>query len=283
MSLPVRTRRSLLFVPGNRLEAHPKALASGADTVCLDLEDAVPPKDKAAARAAAIAFLADEAGPERVVRINSPRSADGLRDVLAILESRPSSGVIFLPKVAGLGEVRMVGDLIGEAGLDLEIAVLIESLEGLENVASILVASPRIAFAMFGAADLSAELGSEMDYETLLYARSRVVHAARLAAVDLFDVPSLAFRDLDRVRTEALAARKLGFTGKAVLHPSNVAVANDAFAPDAEEIARAEAIIDAYRSSANGLAIVDGKLVERPVILAMERILARRDAIARSH
>ena len=226
-----RPRRTLLFAPGNRPEVHAKALASGADIVCLDLEDAVPPHAKAEARALSVPFLAAGDGPERVLRVNSPRSADGLRDLLAIVEARPSGGVVFLPKIAAAEEIRMVDDLFAEARLDLGIAVLIESVEGLENVRPILAASPRIAFAMFGGADLSAELGVALAHEPLLYARSRVVHAARMAGVDVLDVPSLDFRNLDTVRDEAQAAKALGFSGKGLIHPSNVAVVNDVFRP----------------------------------------------------
>ncbi|MCX5577691.1 HpcH/HpaI aldolase/citrate lyase family protein [Kaistia terrae] len=274
----MRARRTLLFAPGNRVEVHAKALATGADVVCLDLEDAVPPALKAEARAAAIPFLCEAAGAERALRINSPRNAEGLRDLLAVIEARPAAGVIFLPKVDTADEVRWVEGLLTEAGLDLGIAVLIESVEGLENVASILKASDRIQFAMFGGADLSAELGVAIAHEPLLYARSRVVHAAKRAGVDVFDVPSLSFRDSEVVRAESVAAKALGFTGKGVLHPANVAVVNEVFAPTAEEIATAERIVAAYRASPTGLAVLDGKLVERPVVRAMERILALRDS-----
>lgn len=275
----MKPRRTLLFAPGNRVEVHAKALAAGADVVCLDLEDAVPPHLKDEARAQAVPFLTAEAGPERAIRINSPRSAAGLRDLLAVIEARPVSGVVFLPKVSSAQEVLWVDELLSEAGLDLTLAVLIESVVGLENVSSILTASPRIVFAMFGGADLSAELGVPLEHEPLLYARLRVVHAAKLAGVDVFDVPSLAFRDLDKVAAEAAMARRLGFTGKGVLHPSNVEPVNRAFSPDEAEIAQAERVMAAYRESPNGLAIVDGKLVERPVIRAMERILALRETI----
>lgn len=278
----MRARRSLLFAPGNRVEVHAKALAAGADVVCLDLEDAVPPHAKAEARANALPFLVDAPGPERVVRINSPRSAEGLRDLLAIVEARPQTGVIFLPKVSSPEEVRWVGEILDEAALDIRIAVLLESIEGIEKAPAILRASPRIVFAMFGGADLAAELGVEIAHEPLLYARSRVVAAARAAMIDCFDVPCIAFRDNEKVREEARHARALGFTGKAVLHPANVTTVNSAFAPTEGEIARAEAVLAAYRASPNGLAVFDGKLVERPVVLAQQRILALRDAIHNS-
>lgn len=277
--MTARGRRSLLFAPGNRAEVHAKALASGADAVCLDLEDAVPPHAKAEARALALPFLAPAgAGPERVVRINSVRSAEGFRDLLALAELRPAGGTVVLPKVAVAAEVRIADELLAEAGLPCALAVLIESAEGLENVFSILKASPRIAFAMFGGADLAAELGVPLEHEPLLYARSRIVHAARGAGVDVLDVPALAFRDLDAVRAEAAAARRLGFDGKAAIHPSNVALLNEVFSPTQAETARAEAVMKAYRESPNGLAVLDGRLVERPVVRAAERVLAARDA-----
>lgn len=266
-----------MFAPGDRVEVHEKALATGADVVCLDLEDAVAPGRKAVAREAALPFLGVEDRTERALRINSLRSAEGFRDLLAVLDARPASGVIFLPKVAHPEEVRLADGLLREAGLNLSLAVLIESIEGLERVSDILSASPRTVFAMFGGADLSAELGVEIASTPLLYARSRVVHAAKLAGIDVFDVPSLAFRDLDVVRAESADARALGFTGKGVIHPSNVAVVNEVFSPSEAEIGRAEKIMAAYRASPNGLAVVDGKLVERPVIRSMERILALRD------
>lgn len=271
------TRRSLLFAPGNRAEVHGKALASGADIVCLDLEDAVPPHAKAEARALAIPFLGGD-GPERAVRINTLRSADGLRDMTAILEASPAKGVVFLPKVRDAGEVRLAHDLLAEGAPGLMLAVLIETAEGLENVSNILTASDRIAFAMFGGVDLAADLGVAVAHEPLLYARSRLVHAAARAGIDVLDVPCLAFRDKAAIAAEALAARALGFSGKAALHPAGIKAIHTAFAPTSDEIARAETVIAAWRASPNGLATVDGRLVEKPVIRAMERILALRDA-----
>lgn len=274
-----RPRRSLLFAPANRPAIHPKALGSGADIVCLDLEDAVPPQDKGSARALAMPFLTDAPGPERVVRINSPRSADGMADLLALVAARPAAGTVFLPKVADPFEVRLVDELLSEAGLPLSIAVLIESVEGLEKAAPIMQASPRIAWAMFGGVDMAAELGVPVAHEPLLYARQRLVHAARLAGIDILDVPCLSFRDAAAVEAETRTARALGFTGKAAIHPDNVATVNAVFTPTAEEIARAERIVAAYDAAPNGLAVVDGKLIEKPVIRAMTRILAARDAL----
>lgn len=266
-------RRSLLFAPANRPEVHAKALASGADLVCLDLEDAVPPQDKASARPVAAAFLTD---PRRVVRINTLRSPEGLKDLAAILDAAPAGGTVFLPKVMEAGEVRLAHDLL--EGTALTLGILIETAAGLEDAAAILTASDRIAFAMFGGVDLAADLGVALAHEPLLYARSRLVHAAALAGVDVLDVPCLSFRDEAVIGAEARAARALGFTGKAALHPAGIAPIHAAFAPSEEEIAKAERIVAAYRASPTGLATLDGKLVEKPVVRAAERLLSRKIA-----
>lgn len=279
MTPALRPRRSLLFAPANRPEVHPKALAAPADIVCLDLEDAVPPDAKAAARVQALPFLTEAEGPERAVRINSLRSAEGLRDILAVIEARPAAGVIFLPKVGSAEEVRLAEGLLAEAGLPLALAVLIESLEGVENVSAILQASRRIAFAMFGGVDLAAELGVAVAHEPLFHARARLVQAARLAGVDVLDTPSLDFRNRAAVLAEAETARALGFTGKAVIHPATLGAVNAAFTPTDEEVARAEAVVRAWEASPTGLVVIDGKLVERPVIRAMQRTLALRDGM----
>ena len=269
-----RPRRSLLFVPGSRPDRFHRALASGADVVCVDLEDAVAPGAKDAARAGSIAFLAEGTGAQRVLRINSPRSLDGLRDLMALLDARPEGGTVMLPKVDHAEEVRWVAGLIEEARLDLDLAVLIETLAGLEHATAILSAHARLKLALFGGVDLAAELGVGIDDGALLYARSKIVHAAKSAGIDILDVPCLDFRDDDAVRAETARARALGFTGKALLHPDNVATVNHGFTPTATEVDRATRIVAAFETSGGGVTVLDGKLVERPVVRAMQRLLA---------
>jgi citrate lyase subunit beta/citryl-CoA lyase/(S)-citramalyl-CoA lyase len=269
--------RSLLFAPANRPTIHEKVIQSGADIVCLDLEDAVPVKDKAAARQTAKSFLTELPGPERAVRINELSSANGIRDILVLLDASPSGGTIFLPKVATADEVRMTEKLIIEAAVPLKIGILIESLQGLQNSVEILNASPLISFAMFGAVDYAAELGVEVATKPLFHARTTLIHAAKLAGVDILDVPCLTFRDQGVVEEDAKAALALGFTGKGALHPSNVSIINSTFTPSVLDIQYAEKVIALYKASPNGLAMLDGKLIEKPVIRAMQRILSLRN------
>ena len=140
--------------------------------VCVDLEDAVPPEGKDAARAAAIEWIstAEGAGPERVVRINALRSLAGLRDLAAMAEAAPRAGLVFLPKVDGPEELRLAEAILAEARSPMGLVALIETVAGLENVQRIASATPRLEAVMFGAVDLAAELACDLAWEPLLRA-----------------------------------------------------------------------------------------------------------------
>lgn len=271
-----KPRRSLLFTPANRPAAFDKALASGADIVCLDLEDAIPPDQKADCREDAVAFLSGTQPDTvtRAVRINGLGSRAGLEDLVAVAKTAPKAGMILLPKVAEAAEVRLVDDILSEAGSAAEIAFLIETLDGLENVSDIARASDRLTLMIFGAVDFSAELGTPNAEAPLSYARGKIVHAATRAGLDVMDVPELNFRDLDTITAAAERAGVLGFTGKAAIHPAGLAAINDVFTPSPDEIAYAQKVIAAFEASPNGLAVLEGQLVEAPVVKAMRRRLA---------
>jgi len=284
MSTIPSPRRSLLFTPANQPALVPKALGSGADMVCVDLEDAVAPGQKDAARQTAIEFLkmAGSGLPERVVRINRPDCEDGRQDITALRDSRPGQGILLIPKVNDVRELHRFENLLNEAGLTLRLALLIETVSGVENCFDILKATSRLDFVMFGGADLAAELGTRVAPEPLAYGRSRLVYAARHAQLDVLDMPCLSFRDLDGVRHEAEHARLLGFTGKAVIHPSNLEPVHAAFTPSSQEIEEARRVIDIFRNNTTGVTSLDGKLVEKPVVRTMELVMARARAMGLS-
>lgn len=264
--------RSLLFLPASKPEIFPKALGAGADVVCADLEDAVGPFDKDRARPSAIPFLAPAAGARRALRINSLRSRIGLQDILAVQDAPASVGVLMLPKVESAEEVRWADELLrGVPGVKL--AALIETARGLENCFGIASASARLEFLMFGAVDLAADMNLVLEDQALAYARARLSHAAHCAGVDLLDVPCIQFRDLAEVERQAVLARKLGFSGKAAIHPTNVAVINRVFTPSADELDEARGIVAAFRQSKGGVAMWNGKLVEEPIAKRMLRLL----------
>jgi citrate lyase beta subunit len=270
-------RRSLLFTPANRPALFSKALESGADMIIIDLEDAVAPDQKDSSRASAIEFLAsgDDNTPERIIRINSPHIEAGKNDLDALIESNLTSGIILIPKVEGAEEILQLDKLLTEASSPLVLAVMIETIMGVENCFEILRSTSRLDFVMFGGADLAAELGTAVAREPLAYGRGRLVYAAKHAHVDVFDMPCLNFKDLSVVKKETDHAKLLGFTGKAAIHPTNLDIINTAFTPTQEEMEEARRFVDAYQNSTTGVAVVDGKLVEKPVVRAMENILAR--------
>ncbi len=272
-------RRSLIFVPGNRPDRFEKALAAKSDLVCVDLEDAVPPGGKRNSRRVAVSWLSEgRQGPERAVRINSLKTVDGLRDLTSIAEAVPADGVLLLPKVDGPEELAIAEAILVESGSGSRLGALVESVDGLEHVQAIASASSRLEFLLFGAVDLAAELGCDLCQASLMYARSRIVHAARRAGIAAFDAPSLDFRNLEALEDEARMAKSLGFSGKAVLHPDNVPVVNSVFSPTPEEVANARRVVDAFSDSSTGLIVIDGKLVEKPVLRKMEQILEAAEA-----
>lgn len=276
-----RSRRSFIFTPGLNPAMYPKALASGADIVCVELEDGVAPKDKDAARANAMALFdqpeADD-GVERIVRINCLREAFGLADVQAVLATDSPPPALMLPKVRTPEEVIWLDDLLTERGHSVRLHVIIETNAALEAAFDIARCSSRIDALFFGGVDMAAELRCRNAYEPLLYARSRVVHAAASVGIDAVDVPWLDLEDPDGMAHEAAMVRDLGFSGKGAIHPKQIAAINAVFTPTEDEIARAHRIIDAFEAADTGLVVIDGKLIEKPVLREMHRIvtIARR-------
>lgn len=279
----VRPRRSFIFSPGLQPEMFPKALASGADIVCVELEDGIAPKDKDEARGQALALFAGpqaDDGVERIVRINCLRTAFGLADVQAVLASETPPPALMLPKVMGADEIVWLDELLTERGHDTRLHVIIETNAGLEAVSEIARASTRLDALFFGGVDMAAELRCKNAWEPLLYARSRVVHAAAGAGLDVIDVPYLDLEDLDGMEREACLARDLGFSGKGAIHPKQIAALNRVFTPDAAAIDHARRIIAAFEAADTGLVVIDGKLIEKPVLRDMHRILAIADRIS---
>jgi|TARA_B100001964_G_scaffold119766_1_gene133124 (S)-citramalyl-CoA lyase len=273
----VRPRRSFIFTPGLRPELYPKALSCGADIVCVELEDGIAPPDKDAAREKTMEIFASPQandGVERVVRINCLRSAYGLADVQAILDTTTPPPTLMLPKVISPDEVIWLDDLLTEKGHDLRLHVIIEMNAGLEAVYDIAHSSSRIDALFFGGFDMAADLRCKNAWEPLLYARSRVVHAAASAGIDVLDVPYLDLEDLKGMEVEARLAKDLGFGGKGAIHPKQIAPLNGVFTPSDEEVAKAEKILKAFAEAGTGLVVVDGKLIEKPVLREMQRIVS---------
>ena len=281
----IRPRRSFIFTPGLKPEMFPKALASGADIVCVELEDGIAPKDKNEARQHALALFekpqADD-GVERIVRINCVREQFGIEDIHAILATDTPPPALMMPKVRTPDEVVMLDNLLTERGHDTRLHVIIETNAGLEACHEIAHCSARIDAMFFGGVDMAAELRCQNAWEPLLYARSRVVHAAASAGLDVIDVPYLDLEDHEGMVVAARQAKALGFSGKGSVHPKQIASLNEVFTPSGDEIARARRIIQTFEKADTGLLVIDGKLIEKPVLREMYRIVAIADRIGSS-
>ncbi len=273
----IRSRRSFIFVPGNRPDMLPKALACGTDIVCVDLEDAIAPKDKAHARAQAFMHLPTAEGParvERIIRMNCLRTTEGMMDVNALLQAPVPIPAVMLPKVKGPEEVRNLSDLMDEYHLPTRLHVIIETNEALEAAVEIGRSSERIEALFFGGVDMAADLRCKSTWMALQYARSRVVHAAATSGLDAIDVPYLDLEDREGMLREATLSAELGFTGKGAIHPKQIPDINATFTPDAASIEHARQVIAAFEQSDGGLLVFKGKLIEKPVLRSFARMLA---------
>jgi citrate lyase beta subunit len=274
---PIRPRRSLLFVPGLRPDRFVKALDSGADIVCVDMEDAVALPRKDEGRTLTLPLFKDRSHPhvEKMARINSIQTVHGLKDLQALIESDAPPPSIMIPKVKSAEEIQLIETLLSAGpAREIRFCVIIETNQGLERAIEIAKSSSRIDSMILGAVDMSAELRCQKSWEPLLYTRARLVHAAASAGIDLLDVPYLNLDDPDGLKAEAEGCQRLGFTGKASIHPNQIPIINAAFTPDAKTIEKARKVCAAFEADKTGLVVVDGELIELPVVRSFYRVLA---------
>ncbi|MDU8913311.1 CoA ester lyase [Aestuariicoccus sp. MJ-SS9] len=264
MSLPI----TYLFVPGDRPDRFEKALVSGADRVILDLEDAVRPEAKAAAREAILGASVD--WHRVIVRVNDAAS-NFFKDDLAFLAALEAAAVM-VPKAESVDTLVTVAQA---AGREIEVLPQIETVRGLEAVPDLLN-HPSARRAAFGHLDFALDLGAAPDWEALLYARSRLVALSRLAgALSPIESVTTDVKNESRLLADAEAARRLGFGAKLLIHPAQVAPAAEVFRPSAAERDWARRVLDVVAQGAAGAVAVDGKMIDRPVEEAARRILAR--------
>jgi len=278
----IKVRRSFIFTPGLNPEMFPKALASGADMVCIELEDGIAIKDKDEARKNTINALKNlkiNNDVELVVRVNCQRTKPGLLDLEAFISSKLNVKALMLPKVKTPDEITFIDDLLTDCNMDTDLHVIMETNEALENIYDIAHASKRINALYFGGVDMAAELRVPNSYENLIYARSKLVHAGASVGIDVIDVPYLNLEDMDGMKKEAELVRNLGFTGKGSIHPKQINILNEVFTPSKEEIIKAKRIIDQFNASNTGLVVIDGKLIEKPVLREMKRRILVADKI----
>jgi citrate lyase subunit beta/citryl-CoA lyase len=256
--------RSMLFAGATRPDLVAKLAASAPDAVAIDLEDAVPAEAKVEARAALADLVATVEGPRVFVRVNGPATA-WFEDDLAAAALLPIAGVL-VPMTEGPADVGRARSALGEGA---EVVAGIESARGVEEAGPICEAGPEAAY--FGAEDYIADLGGRRTAggEEVLFARSRVALAARLAGVPTLDQVVVDFRDEAAFERDAEAGRAIGYRGKLCIHPSQVPIANRVFGASGEEVERARALLATWEEgAARGVAAVEfeGAMVDGPAL-----------------
>ena len=258
------TQRSYLFVPGDRSERIAKARASGADAVIVDLEDAVAPANKAAARAAVVNAL-DAAYPV-VLRINGADTE--WFDDDAKLAAHPGVAAVMLPKAGSIDAVAALRAASGKAVL-----ALVETAAGMAGLPALAAAG--VARLAFGSIDFQLDLDIADDDLALLPFRMQLVLASRVANLPPpVDGVTTALDDAERIGADARRARSLGFGGKLCIHPKQVAIVNAAFSPAAAELEWARRVVAAAAAAGGAAVAVDGKMVDAPVLARARRLLA---------
>lgn len=279
--MSVKPRRSVLYMPANNARALEKARSLPADGIVIDLEDAVSPSAKDEARQQAIVAVRAGGFGERevAVRINAlgtPWFEEDLRQL-----AMSDVNIIVLPKVEAAATVVAVADRLPE---HIRLWAMIETPRGVMNVEAIAQAHPRLQVLVMGTSDLSKELRvpPRSDRMGLLYALERCVCAARGAGIDIIDGVHLNFRDAEGFTAVCEQGKWLGFDGKSLIHPDQVAVANQVFSPSNETVAKARQVLAAWKAAeakSSGMAVLDGKLIENLHAAEAERILALDKAI----
>ncbi len=275
-----RRLRSLLFAPAVRPDLLRKMPRTGADAIVIDLEDATPPDAKDTGRVEMRSAVADLAGQLPIlVRVNDDTTPWHDDD----LDSLPTEGLagIVVPKIETIDGLDSLAARLNDRGLDMPVIGGVETALGVAD-ARPLLAHDVVSAAYFGAEDFIADLGGvrTASNDEVAYARAQVALAGRLADVTVIDQIVADFTDDDRCRRECLQARAMGYGGKLCIHPSQVAIANEAFLPSSEEIDRARRLLEAYDDAkAQGVASVafEGQMVDEPVARQARRVLAQAD------
>lgn len=284
-------RRSMLFLPGNTPNIIVNGEVLGADAVILDLEDAVAPTEKDAARILVRNAIGRMGfgGCEVIVRINSTDTPLWRQDLEAIVPMRPS--MIMPPKTSCAEDVHRVDDCITELEQSLgmerntvRLIPLIETALGVENAYQIASASSRVAAIFLGGEDLTADLRCKRTKEgaEIQYARSRMVCAARAAGVEVYDTPFTDVNDDQGIYLDARLAKSLGFSGKAAISPRHVKAINEVFSPTMEEIDYAYEVMDAIRAGeaqGRGAVSLRGKMIDAPIVARARQTIAAAEAL----
>lgn len=285
----MRSRRALLYMPGDNWKMITKSITLGVDSICMDMEDGTAINKKAEARATIAKALQelDFGASEKLARINSVGSGWEKNDIEAVLPYKPDG--IVIPKVESFEQVEWASKIIEDAELkngwqvnSIRILIGVETAKGILNLKEI-AAHPRLDAVIFGGEDFSASIGATRtkDAIELLYARQAVIVACAAYDLQAIDIVTIDYKDLEALKAEAEFGARLGFSGKQVIHPNQVQVTQEAFTPSDEAIAYARRIVETFEASqkeGKGAYSLDGKMIDMPLLKNAQKVLARANA-----
>jgi (S)-citramalyl-CoA lyase len=269
-------RRSILFVPSDRIDRIEKSINLPADSITIDLEDAVAQEKKEEGRQILKKALEefDFCSKEIIVRVNSIGTLNGLKDILMLKECSRLPDAIMLPKTESADEVVLFTKLIGEIDAEIELLIILESCKGILCAKDIVEASSKVSGVIFGGGDLSGEIGCSMTWDNMYTARQIVLMAAASAGIDAIDVPYLDMSDLEGLAKESKKVASIGFSGKIAIHPTQIDVINEMFTPEQDEFIWARKIIKATNKLGTGAICVDGKMVDKAIVKRARKVAA---------
>jgi len=268
-------RRSRMYVPGNNPRMINSAGVYGCDCLILDLEDSVSPESKEDARHLiknALKYV-DFGDSELWVRVNS----DSVKEDISVIKYGMPHGIC-LPKAEKGEDVVILEGILEEEGLDAKIMPIVESAKGVENISEIAESSDRVVAIAFGAEDFTRDMGGKRTWESLFYARSKIVVSAKAHGVQALDTIYSDARNMEGLREETMKIVEMGFDGKGVIHPNQIEVIHECFTPTDEEIEEAKKIIEAVeeaKAKGLGTASLNGKMIDLPVEKKARMILER--------
>ena len=286
----MHSRRALLYMPGDDRRKIEKATTLGVDCVCMDMEDGVAITQKTEARAVIAEAMKelDFGRSERCIRINSVGSGLEKYDLAAAVATNPEAVVV--PKVETAQQVRAISEYIEiyERSSRMPVGTIrmlvgVETAKGILNIKDIAESDRRLEAIIFGAEDYAASIGATRTKEAMevLYARSAVITACAAHDLQAIDMVYIDFRDVDGLRLEAKQAAGLGFSGKQIIHPNQVAPVQEAFTPSPEAIEYAQRVIEAFITSqkeGKGAFALDGKMIDMPLLKNAQKVLDRAKA-----
>jgi citrate lyase subunit beta/citryl-CoA lyase/(S)-citramalyl-CoA lyase len=269
--------RAWIITPGLTPERFATARNSGAAVALVDIEDSVAMQDKQLARTTAQQFFEHPGALATLgVRMNSPLTLEGTKDLVAMAAYAAKPDLILVPKTESARDIELVAGVLDTEGYTPDIWALIETPRAFDKLPAIL-AAPRLGGVVFGSADYAATVRCGLGWDALLYPRSALINAATAAGIPAIDAPVYELDSPDALRREAEKGKELGFYGKGAIHPRQAAVINEVFMPTDDEIARARAIVAAGEKSGNSVTSVNGQMVGTPFFAAARALVAEVD------